>query len=333
MNLFGVVQKIVQEEFALPVFVHQTIDLIGKGHLYFRAYKYGKTYEKSSLHPLKEHSAVYGAIFHLLGEMTSIGSYAVTVALITKCAEDLLQGYRNLNEDYQTLYQKIHCQYPIDQPLKWNRKGLQSILFSPSLILVWQVQIIEKSRQILKIARCASRVLWQLFKLSVYVCDARLLLNDDPQTRYMACTELMHDWERYQAQMEENQQRLIEEIQKRSVLADRILYQLGLSRNSAVILIEMRKKFLGFISAKKEIFEDISYAAQETLNTVYIKGKITALSINVRNRKSNVLPSQPFPHWGGQQIKETSSTIPATHFSWIGKVFEKFSSIRDHFCK
>lgn len=304
----------IQENYSLPSFLDETVDFFRKAHIYYRTYKYTKIHENASQDSSRGHPAIYGAALQLIGDYTSIGAYAINVALVTKCAQDLLEQYRLLGKDYQKLCQAVNWQYPLYYPIEWQKeKKTSSEVLSPSLYLNWQVHIMGWIRQIQKITRCTLDVFWQMFKLSMCLCDAYLLFNDDPQTRYIACTELVAEWDQYQDQLKENQKRLAKEIEKSRPFIDHLLEQLGIEKKSSFIIDQLKETFETISEATEDVLEDIYDVAVETVDTVYAKGKITPLHIDLAegNAIAPALPPGRFPPWAGQTVTLAPPAQPA----------------------
>lgn len=305
MDIFRIVQEVIREEvqvnsYPLPPFLYKAADLFNKAHIYYRMYKHAKIYENAAKNPLNGRPEIYGAALQLLGDYTSIGSYAVTVALVTKCVEDILQEYRQLSEDYQEFQQAISRSYPLYQPLDWKRgKKISQIPVPPSFYLYWQIKVNGRIKQLIKVIQCTFKVFWQTFKLSMCLCDAYLIFNNDPQTRYEACTELMANLNHYWKQLKENQKRLLEEIENGCKLADHILIRLNLKKDSTFIIHQLKGKIEEFA---EKTFKNIYDVTGETLDTFYTKGKIVPLHINFskNNAKLPLIPLGQFPPWGGQ---------------------------------
>jgi hypothetical protein len=320
MNTFQTVRHIVQEElqfdYPLPPYVDNILNVLSKAHIYYRTYKYEQISRKTAQDPTKGHPAVYGAALQLASDYPSIVSYAINVALVAKCTLDLLQEYRQLSESYQRLCQVIDWQYPLYYSVKLKQKVAFSNSLSPSLHFILQVQMMDLVRQMLKICRCALDVFWQIFKLSMCLCDAYLLFNHDPRIRYEACTELVADWKCYRNQLQENQKRLFEEIQKKYRCIDHILNRLGIDKSSTFILEQLKEKVKGLVVEAGEELGNLYDRTEETLDTLYAKGKITSLHINLTAGKAATpaLPAGRFPPWGGQAIILASSKPLKTLF-------------------
>ncbi len=144
MDGFRAVKETILEEIdpqSFPPFLHQTVAIFGKLHLYYRTFKQVRLFNKAAKNPARGHPAIYGAALHLAGDYTSIG-YAVNVALITKCTEDLLREYREVSQAYLHLVDAVRWQYPLYHPVAW-RRGDRQTPFSPSTYLLWQVQLMS----------------------------------------------------------------------------------------------------------------------------------------------------------------------------------------------
>lgn len=307
MNGFQAICDTIREECnsdLLPPFLDVSIELFSKAHIYYRIYKQTRMNQNIARDPSQGNPAVYGAALQLASDYTTIGSYAVNIALVTKCTEDLLQEYRRLSEDYQRLRHTIDWQYPLYHSVDWKRKGNSNRLLSPSLSILWQIQIMGRVEQILKIIRCALDVFWQLFKLSMCLCDVYLLLDGDSQTRYTACTELVADWNDYQNQLKEDHKCLVEELEKGCDLADRILTRLGIEKDSDFIIDQLKQEIGKCAQETEQVLENLYDRADETLDTVYIQGVITPLHINLTEGSATapILPYDRFPPWAGQAI-------------------------------
>lgn len=307
MNIFQTLPEILKENAnypqALSPVLNQSIELFTKAHIYYRTFKYEKL--MSEPYRLRAHPAIYGAALHLIGDYTSVGSYAINLALTIKCAQDLLREYETLHENYQELWQAIRWQYPLYEPTKWPREEASPHRnFSPSWSLYFQVQVVEFAQQITRISNYALVVFKQMFHISMCLCDAYLLFNGDSRARYDACTELVGEWERYQTELNENQKRLLEEIEKNQDLADSILSRLGTGKNIHSILNELKKSIAEFVEGKEEILDDFWNALEGTIDSFYIPGKITPLHVELSIGQVPLcnLPYGQFPPWGGQKI-------------------------------
>lgn len=311
MDGFQAIQRTIREDADfqhLPPFLDKAIELFSKAHIYYSTFKLIEILDKSSKDSSEGNSAIYGAALHLVGDYTSIGSYALNVALAIKCTEDLLREYRHINGSYQTFCHAVKWQYPIYHSIEWKQntkdEHAQSVL-PPSFYLLRQVQIMGFTKQILKIIQCALDVFWQAFKLSMSLCDAYLLLNGDSRARYEGCTELIADWSKYKKQLKEDQTRLLEEIEKGCGLADRILNHIGATKDSSFVIAGLKQKIEKLAENAGEVVEDLHDVAEGTLDTIYTPGKITPLRINLAVVKKAIPPALPrgrFPPWGGDQV-------------------------------
>lgn len=335
MTAFTALRSTIREELQtdhpLPPLLDLTIDLFRKANIYYRTYKFALIHNKASKDPSKGHPAVYGAALHLIGDYTTIGSYAINVALVTKCTQDLLLEYRQLSKSYQKFWHTVQRKYPIYQHVEWKRENKSSYaLLSPSLHLKMHIRMMDLTKQIRKITRCALEVLKGMFKLSMSLSDAYLLFNKDPQMRYEACTELVAKWDEYQSQLKEDGKRLAEEIEKGSSLADRILKKMGMKKDTTFIIDELKQTMKVAAEETKEVLDDAYNAAQDAIDAIFVNGKITSLQINLAEGKSAApaLPRGPFPPWGGQRMildHSESSKSPAKRTKGLLNSFNESS--------
>lgn len=318
MNAFQIVRGIVKENFYaqsyLPVFLDKGVELLNRAHLYYRSIR---ILNKIANNPNQVHPPIVGAALHLIGDYLSVASFAINLLLVTKCAQDLLREYQLLSDRYQELLQAVQWRYPVYRSVKWkNEEANAQHWISPSWSLYYQVQVVGLIKQIAKICRCALAVFWQSFKLSMCLCDAHLLLNGDPQARYEACTELVADWDHYRIQLKENQSRLFEEIEKNQALAHQILTRLNTGKTIQTI-IEQLKTALGIvIQGVEKVGTGYNKALEETVDSFYVKGKITPLHIAFEAQPLP-FPYKRFPPWAGQQVtpKVPTPAVPAAaHF-------------------
>ncbi|WP_068469085.1 hypothetical protein [Candidatus Protochlamydia phocaeensis] len=295
----------VQTHYPIPAFLHTTADLFGKAHLYYRTAKsyafFQRAQEGNAGHP-----AVYGAALHLISDYTTVGSYALKVALITKCAEDLFHQYHRLYQSYRHLQQTFYCHFPTYHRVNWNQPSIsQPTQFSPSFQLWLKVEVMGLMQQTLKVLRCAASVLWEAFKLSMCLRDAYLLANGDPQAKYDAFTELVADWERYQQQLRNDQALLRQEIAKGRLLADRILTKLDTDKTTAFILGQLEAGLTQVEQAIGPQLPAIQQAGRETLDVVLPIGHICSLQVDLSEGTTILSPLPPgrYPPWGGQMIE------------------------------
>lgn len=310
MNTFQAVNDIIKDEFRthpLPFFLEEATGLFQRAHLYYRSFRQVKIHEQAAQNPLQGHATIYGAALHLLSDYSSIGGLAIQIALVTKCTEDLLKEYRCLNENYQMLCDALTVQYPVYQSLNWTEQTPPfGCVVSSSFYLRWKIKMIRFTSRLQRIIQCLGLVFWQCFKTGMVLCDAQLLLTHDSQARFEGCTELVAYWQDYQQQLEDDRDLLLEEIEKGSELFDRILNKLGISMvDSTSALSQLKQEFQELEEPIQEIWDDMSYIAEETLDSIYIPDKITPFHIDLSIGKAQdpALPDGIYPPWGGECIE------------------------------
>lgn len=327
MQAFPAVIDTIQKDFdtqQIPPPLHEVIELFRKVHVYHRTFKQAQLLNEAAKNPSQGNPAVYGAALQLAGDYTEIGSYTITVALVTKCTHDLLQEYRQLNIDCKILDDVWNWRYPIYQPIAWKRGTENPMFLSPCFSLLSRIQALKLINQIFSITSCALRVFWQSFRISMCLCDAYLMLHGDPQARYEACTELVAKWGTYYHQLQEEQNRflekikradrqketmqLLDEIEHHRDLTDDILRCMKQTEDSSSLIQKIKVKFKQNIAKvaqqAKEEAEDLYDAAERAMDAIYVKGKMIPLQINLAEGKAAppLIPLGRFPPWGGQKV-------------------------------
>lgn len=309
MSTYDTVHSIVKEDIAakhpLPSFLHETVKTFNRSHVYYRAYKMAGIYSKAAKSPAHGHPAAYGAALHLAADLTTIGSYAVNLALVAHIAQRLLVEYRSLSKAYQAYTSAVRWQYPVYPSLQYEKesKNKQKIL-SPSLYSTWKIQIVAFFRQIGKVCRCALDVFWQAFKLAMILRDAQLLIEGDTQAHFEACTELVAEWDEFVIQLNEDKQRLLEELEKRGALADRILTKVGAEKNIRFVVDTFKDAFKDLLKPDG-VIDNFIEAGKEGMDILNVPGKANLLAINLDdgNVDPPLLPPSRYPPWGGKQVE------------------------------
>ena len=303
MDSYQAIKETLQAQAPLPSLLNAAVDIFKKCSIYYRSYKTYRLFNNAAQNPSRGNPAVYGAALQIAGDATAVGSLALHVALTAKCTMDLLQLQRDLSDAYQKLCLTWKWQYPIRRTINWSQqpKGAK-LSHIPSLFLPQRVKSVGLAGQVLKTGRCALKVLQQAFKLSMDLSNAYLLLKGDPMMRFEACTDLAANWEHYRESLKNNQTLLCEKIENGSAYADSLLTKLGVQKNSKDIIAGLKQQFSGISDSTNSLRDDLWTAAEETIETVFIPGKITPLHIDLNDGDlaSEGLPYNRFPPWGGQ---------------------------------
>ncbi len=311
MEAFQAVLDTIKQEVDVQQFspfLDQTITSLSKAHIYYCTYKQVQIQNQAAKNPSQGNPAVYGAAVQLIGDHTTIGSYAVTVALVTKCTEDLLNEYRQLKTDHHALKAAYQWHYPTYQPVAWKQGKTTPYVLSPFVYLFSQLHVIKIAKQIIKIVRCALQVFWQSFRISMCLCDAYLMLHGDPRARYEACTELVAQWACYQAQLnqlkDEAQEKLIDKVEQSCDLANHILKRVGTVEDASSVIQKLKATMKDIADQLEEEEEDLYHVAERAEDAVFVKGKIIPLRLNLAEGKAAppALPRGRFPPWAGQNI-------------------------------
>lgn len=282
----------------LPPYLDTAVDLFQKSHRYFRTYKFYNMMNHSIKNPSNGNPAVYGAALHMAADYSSL-HYPLDIALVTKCTKDLLKEYRAVSKSYKKLCQAIKWQYPVYQHVEWRQENIVSSFY------YFRCQ--NYINQMLKIKKCSQNLIWQVFKLSMCMNDAYLLLNGDQETRYEGFTELIGKWDQYRNNLGKDKKRLIEKLKKENLLSEKILHSLDCDPAT----IEKFKNQINLLI--EQAVEEIGDAGEKAVATVYKKGKITPLQIDfsVGKEAPPSLPKNHFPPWGGKKIKVLAIKVPA----------------------
>ncbi|CUI17665.1 hypothetical protein PNK_2061 [Candidatus Protochlamydia naegleriophila] len=306
-NVFQAIKETTYEEahhhYPIPYFLEEIVDLFGKVHLYYRAIKNHRLFKQAEAEG-RGHPAVYGAALHLASDYTRLGSYAIKVALVAKCAEDLLHQYQQLHSSYRQLNDFLFQRFPIYHPIQVRPDSQKTPYLSPSFRLFIDIEVMGFLQRLLKVFSCALQVLKEAFQMSMCLRDTYLLANGDPQAKFDACTELIGDWERYLNQLGDNQAWLREEIAKRRKLADRILTKLEARYPTTVILSRLQDAAQQTAQVAIDNWAPIQQAIFRTVDTILPNGKIAEPRINFGQGLQFIpaLPPARYPPWAGQAI-------------------------------
>lgn len=303
MNVFSALQAAVLEEArphlpsSFPLLPFQRlVSILREPYSCYRSFRFTALFQGSRGGPSQNAAFIQGIALHVLGDFTKIGSFALRIILAVKCAEDLLEEYRKLGDCYKKLQQTLSCQYPAYELI--SKKQI-SIL--PPFLLLRQRELQGVIEQIGKVTRAVLDMNAQGLRLGMRLYEAYLLFSGDPQTRFEGCVELVAEWDRYQELLKKDCRRFMEELQKKSGLADRILSHLGQEIKTEGIIKMLQE---AFDKIGNNWLKDGKEAFLKTLDSVFpVGGKMTPLHIRFSpgSKSSSPLPSSPFPTWAGQQ--------------------------------
>lgn len=304
MKVFQAVTRTIREElktsYNIPSPLITATNALHKVHLYYRTYQLTSTRKNKGKRSPHQNPAIYGAALQLFSDTTTIGSYVVNIALVTKCTQDLLKEYQKLETALLDFRHAVSFDYPIYHAVKWKTpsRNSKANIFAFRL----QIQFLKWKRRILLIVQNAFKILQQMFKVSMSLCDAYYILDGHPAIRFIACTELVANWESYQNALTSNLTLLKEEIAKTSALSTRILTKLGLNNQSIKTLHEFVKETKEETQTTTTLFHGIQEALAETVSAVFPAGKIAMpqTAVPPRQRRARLLTGK-FPPWTGSQ--------------------------------
>jgi hypothetical protein len=294
-----------QIDYQIPPCVEPITKIFGHAHRFYRVFKYDRLLQHANQQG-RGHPAVYGAALHLVGDFTTWGAYALKVALIAKCAEDLLHQYQNLHLSFCRLKSTIDQRFPHSPPDLFKSSIPQkNVYLSPAFQLQISSQVILLKYRLLNIFNACLEVLIETFKLSMCMQDTYLLTQGNPQAQYEACTELVGDWDRYFSQLQNDTLYLKEQIFKKKELTNRILTKLETDRNAEKIL-----RHLDLMnpqsppSSTPSTWNTVAEAIGRTTDAILPAGRVSAIHIDLGEGQDFVpaLPPARYPPWGGQII-------------------------------
>lgn len=215
---------------AIPPYLHRAIAWFREAHTYYSLYKLSFTVQQDivnggTLGTLPQQ----GALITMLARVSTEVDYALSVAIVTKCVVDILNKYRALNASLNDLRDAI-C-YKIEFQ---NRQQLDDDVqaLAASTLSRNSLEISSLFVQILKITHCALIVLWRTFELSMILQDAYLYFNNDPQTRFVACTDLVANWRSYSNMVHDELERILEDNRP---VAQQLLIEFGKERPNRLV--------------------------------------------------------------------------------------------------
>lgn len=289
-------------EYPIPPLLDDVIQIFFKVHMYYKAFQFAYISQEAGINPLQAHPAIFGAALQLLGDNTTIGALAVNAALVVKCAEDILQEYRELMDAYQNLCEVFNWSYPTYEHVTVlkDSQELHGII-PPFIYLFWYGHCVSFLTQLEKMIIAAAIAVSRIFRISMCQYDAYLLFIGDTQARFEACTELVADWSRYREQLLTDTSFLFDKIEQSSAFADRIFERLGVKSTSSTFLAELRGQAASWQDSKEmEIVKDVLGIS---INSVYLEGKNPlTFTPQLRDHQGHVsiLPEDRFPPWGGE---------------------------------
>lgn len=312
MSLYDAVQKVVGEGVAqmspLPPLLNPTLGILCKAHLFYSTYKLGSSIQKPRK-PLEGNPAVYGAALLFTADYAPLG-YALNIALVAKCAQDLLRGYRQISLSTEKLINVIRSRYPVYHSVEWREeKAKRSRFFLPSTYYIRQLQITRLIAKIQQIFAHLRSILWQTFQLSMAMADAYLVLTGDQRARFYSFTELVADWDKYRTELENDKKRLLEDIQSQTNVADRILKEIHAPKSCEAVIGQLQTELKKESESEEGLLNDLREAFFDTVKTFYVPGKITAMRIDFSEGKAApaALPPGQYPPWGGQKMKKVTT--------------------------
>jgi hypothetical protein len=215
------VLKEVKSKYSIPSPLLKVVDFIEKSNLFFFYHTYKLTTYVNPRDAVINGGVLYGGSKIL--EFLRCPPY-LKIAIYVKCAFDVLERYRLLHEACTNLKNAVQFKYPIYQPMEWDFKKNR---ISPSLAIWWNSTVKKYLQQTWKVIVCAMKVLWEAFKVGIFLRDLYLLTNGDSTVEFYAFTDLAENMGKYKDDSISNAKLLVEHLKSNESLANRLLIRLG----------------------------------------------------------------------------------------------------------
>lgn len=301
MNSYLAVKQYASSEYEFPSWVDGTIDQLCSLHMYYNAFRQNALFSRSKTYS-EGRAIMLGSAIHFAGDHNKMAGYALDLLLVSKCAIDVLQHYRDLSASYEHLKNDLRGQYPDCQSVDFTAQFLMDhgiVFLRPSLYRQIEFKIIILFRSIHVIIASTLVFAWHVFKTSMCLRDVFLLLHRDPRARFEACTFLVADCEGYQQKWCRNVKSLMEELKGAAGVIDGIFKSAKLEENS------------GFISNSLQLAEEIvieeaqiiSDSLSQTIRTVYHQNGLMPLNIRFFSLRPPEY-EEPLrgPYWKGEEL-------------------------------
>lgn len=315
-----------QLRYPLPAALHSTVNLFKTANIYWWSFKYYQIVKKAEEREkiVEGNPVVYGALIHGISQYSDVADYLLKVALVAKCAEDLLQSYRNLHKAYKEFSQAIHLKYPVYQKQKLIEAKESSSFPSASLFMDVHLKKIKYSEQILKIITCTGQLIQEIFVLSMRLRDVYLLSQQDSLAQYSACVEGMADLNHYWKRISQDSIFLMNQLKKHDKLTKLIVDKIPENTHLPAL-----KTLIGKMTSHlPQNSAQFINAAEEFFEPVFTPGKVTALTLTFNKPKHKAtLPARRSPPWRGQKVKQKISKRHTV--SGSSPMAKTFSALKD----
>lgn len=284
----------------LPSPLEKTVFTFHQLHRYCRFFKATQLVNRH----ISSHNSnpiVYGTALDFIASQSTAISFGLNIALVIKCAEDILGEYKKLSDAYNTLQSAIACEFP-------PRVFVKEVgIHLPPPLFALKFRLLRAQKQITIIIKALAVFLKQIFHLSLALCDAELLCRNDPYMKLYACTELACKWSTYFDGLRRDLFVLNEELENRKELIERLLKTLNIPSGDLKKLEELKVIANEIAPYGRPIHE----VAKDAMRSFYRTGKITPIDLSVDLPKK-IPPgySSRGPAWRGEAIDEKTLSSP-----------------------
>lgn len=309
-DVFKAIAESTQEQFNsqyfLPSFITSALDVLKKVHLYYWTFKDYKIFQQANARNRDQgNPIVYGIVLHGLSDY----NLCLKIALITKCAEDLLNQYKQVHEAYRKLTHTIYRKYPKYRKYKWEQLSQDyKPELSPSLYLTVKIQGMNLLVYLSRIFDCVTVLCTEVFKLSMDMTDTYLIANGDALAQQRGYIHMVANWNEYQARLSNNNSALLETISKTQALTDKILTKLNINKRS-IDFIHFMQNSMG--QAIRHIPRAVEVAEEVLDPFINVQGAIVPIELGFDQQQvAPTIPPATYPPWTGQGIRNVYPTEP-----------------------
>lgn len=294
-TLFQAISEVTQQEcgnkFLLPKVFHYSVKFLS--HAYFVQLMF------------KDYSIVNKTEGVVLGTLSSY-SLCLKVVLFAGLVENVLRQYQNVDESYRHLKSSIHKEYPIYQRISLKKYcvGLKPEL-SASLMFEMEIKIIRLTIQCKKIITCTVIFFKEIVHLSFALTEIYLICQGNNLAKIGAFTKIASNYSTHRIDLTNNNSFLIKEMTRMGPLIQKILIKAGVNKRVADLTKDMQDLF----EKTEASFKKAAKEAQEFINPLYNKGKITPLDDQFEQGGPDAiqdgleLPPSRFPPWSGGKVE------------------------------
>lgn len=312
LSPIDLIRDVSQNRYPLPPLVTSSVNAFTTAHLYWRSIKYYQIVRKAEQREkaVEGNAVVYGALIYGASQTSDVAKILLKIALVAKCAEDVIQCYSKVHKAYKNLKKAVSLPYPIYEKSKWSKQP-QRLPFSQ--------QMQRTQEQFLQVVSCMSLLVQELFELSMRLRDVYLLSKQDSLTQYTACVEGIANLNKYWSRITKDSMFLMNELKKHDKWARAIVDKVP--ENS--VLTKLKASLDQISPHMPRNSKEIVRAAEEFVEPIYIPGKVTSMRLTFNDPiHQPTLPARRTPPWSGKKVVKASKQKPKTESITMQKALQ-----------